>query len=74
MSARPPKRGALALTGAIPAIAISAGLLSLDETSALRAQYWPWLPLVALVLGVWFSTMFWLVLTPRRDKQDDDRR
>ncbi len=59
------------MTGFIPAIALSAGLLSLDETSALRAQYWPWMPLVALVLGVWFSTMFWLVFVPWRDRKSD---
>lgn len=59
------------MTGVIPAIALSAGLLSLDETSALRAQYWPWMPLVALVLGVWFSTMFWLVFVPWRDRKAD---
>lgn len=63
----------MAFTGLIPAIAIAAGLLSLDETSALRAQYWPWLPLVALVLGVWFSTMFWLVFVPWRDKDRSDK-
>lgn len=63
----------MALTGFIPAIAISAGLLSLDEDSALRAQYWPWMPLVALVLGVWFSTMFWLVFVPWRDRKSDKK-
>ncbi len=61
------------MTGFIPAIALSAGLLSLDETSALRAQYWPWMPLVALVLGVWFSTMFWLVFVPWRDRKSDGK-
>jgi hypothetical protein len=63
----------MALTGFIPAIAIAAGLLSLDPDSALKAQYWPWLPLVALVLGVWFSTMFWLVFVPWRDRKADNK-
>lgn len=63
----------MALTGFIPAIAISAGLLSLDADSALRAQYWPWLPLTALVLGVWFSTIFWLVFVPWRDSKTDKK-
>ncbi len=63
----------MALTGFIPAIAISAGLLSLEPESALRAQYWPWLPLVALVAGVLFSTVFWLVIVPRRDLRDGDK-
>jgi hypothetical protein len=66
---RPP-RAVLALTGAIPAIAISAGLLSLEPTSALRQEYWPWLPLVTLVLGMGFSAFFWLVLAPRRERKD----
>ena len=74
MSKRPPNRGALALTGAIPAIAISAGLLSLSPDSAIRLQYWPWLPGVVLLFGMGFSALFWLVLTPRRDNRDDDRR
>ena len=63
----------MVLAGAIPAIAISAGLLSLDPDSALKAQYWPWLPLVVLAFGMGFSALFWLVLTPRRDRRDDDR-
>jgi len=63
----------MALTGFIPAIAISAGLLTLDKDSALRAEYWPWLPLVALVLGVLFSTVFWLFVVPRRDRAADSK-
>ncbi|RYD93431.1 MAG: hypothetical protein EOP61_23595 [Sphingomonadales bacterium] len=61
------------MTGFIPAIAISAGLLSLDETSPLRAEYWPWLPLLMLVAGVAFSTMFWLVFVPWRDRKSDTK-
>ena len=62
----------MALTGAIPAIALSAGLLSLEPTSALRQQYWPWLPLVVLAIGMGSSAIFWLVLAPRRGKRDRD--
>jgi hypothetical protein len=29
------------------------------------------MPLVALVLGVWFSSMFWLVFVPWRDRSAD---
>ena len=58
----------LAMTGVIPAIALAAGLLSLDQESALRAEYWPWLPLVLLIVGVLFSTIFWLVFVPWRDR------
>lgn len=61
-------RRVLALTGFIPAIALAAGLLSVAPESALRAQYWPWLPLAALGAGVLFSTVFWLVIVPRRDR------
>ena len=70
MSERPARRGALALTGAIPAIAISAGLLSLPADSVTRQQYWPWLPALVLAFGMGFSALFWLVLTPRRDRRD----
>lgn len=63
----------MVLTGAIPAIALSAGLLSLEPTSALRQEYWPWLPLVALAIGMGSSAVFWLVLAPRRGKQGQDR-
>ena len=58
----------LAMTGVIPAIGLAAGLLSVPPESALRAQYWPWLPLAALGAGVLFSTVFWLVIVPRRDR------
>ena len=61
---------AMSLTGAIPAISIAAGLLSLSPDSALRQEYWPWLPLVTLVVGMAFSLFFWLVLAPRRDRED----
>ena len=74
MSERPDKRGALVLTGVIPAIALSAGLLSLSPDSATRQEYWPWLPALVLVIGVGCSALFWLVFAPRRDKQDRDPR
>ncbi len=60
----------MVLTGAIPAIALSAGLLSLEPTSALRQEYWPWLPLVVLAIGMTSSAVFWLVLAPRRKRKD----
>lgn len=60
----------MVLTGAIAAIALSAGLLSLDPTSALRQEYWPWLPLVVLAIGMTSSAVFWLVLAPRRQRKD----
>ncbi len=63
----------MALTGFIPAIAASAGLLTLDETSPVRQEYWPWLPIVALVLGVLYSTVFWLYVVPRRDRAADEK-
>ena len=62
----------MALTGAIPALALSAGLLSLEPTSALRQEYWPWLPLVALAIGMGSSAVFWLILAPRRGRHDRD--
>lgn len=65
-------RMALSLSGAIPGIAIAAGLLSLEPTSAVRQEYWPWLPLVTLALGMGFSLLFWLVLAPRRDRDKPD--
>ena len=58
------------LIGAIPAIALSAGLLSLSPESATRQEYWPWLPLVVLAIGMGSSALFWLVLAPRRGKRD----
>ncbi len=60
----------MSLSGAIPAIAIAAGLLSLEPESALRQEYWPWLPLVTLVIGMAASLLFWLVFVPRRQKGD----
>lgn len=71
MKLDPGKRKMMALTGFIPAIALAAGLLSLPETSALRGQYWPWLPLAALLIGVLGSTLFWLVFVPWRDDRKD---
>jgi hypothetical protein len=70
----PSKRKMMALTGFIPAIALAAGLLSVSPESSLRAQYWPWLPLAALGVGVLFSTVFWLVFVPWRDRKDGDKR
>lgn len=64
------KRLVLSLSGAIPAIAIAAGLLSLEPTSALRQEYWPWLPLVTLAIGMAASLFFWLVIVPRQKKRD----
>jgi hypothetical protein len=64
----------MAFTGFIPAIAIAAGLLSLEAESALRQQYWPWLPLVLLVVGVLGSSLFWLVFVPWRDRDDSNKR
>jgi len=61
----------MAFTGFIPAIALAAGLLSVPPESALREQYWPWLPLAALVIGVLGSTLFWLVFVPWRDDGRD---
>ncbi len=69
----PPRRPvAMVLTGAFPAISLSAGLLSLAPDSALRLEYWPWLPLLVLAIGVGSSAMFWLVLASRRRKPDRD--
>lgn len=62
----------LSLSGSIPAIALSAGLLSLSPESLPRQQYWPWLPLLVLAFGMGFSLLFWLVLAPRRDKDQRD--
>jgi hypothetical protein len=64
------KRLVLSLSGSIPAIAIAAGLLSLEPESALRQQYWPWLPLATLGVGMAFSLFFWLVIVPWRNKRD----
>jgi hypothetical protein len=69
----PEKRRVMALTGFIPAIAIAAGLLSLEPESALRQQYWPWLPGAALVAGLLFSTVFWLVIVPWRDRDQGNK-
>jgi hypothetical protein len=62
------RRLGMSLTGSIPAIAVSAGLLSLSPESALRQEYWPWLSLLTLAFGMGFSLLFWLVLAPRRDR------
>lgn len=65
-----PSPAIMSLMGAIPAISISAGLLSLSPGSALRQEYWPWLPLVTLAVGMAFSLFFWFVLAPRRKRKD----
>jgi hypothetical protein len=70
----PKMRRVMALTGVIPAIAISAGLLSVSPESAVRAMYWPWLPLAALAAGVALSTLFWLVIVPWRDRNDSNEQ
>jgi len=33
-------------------------------------EYWPWLPLVVLAIGMTSSAVFWLVLAPRRQRKD----
>jgi hypothetical protein len=65
-----PSPAVMSLTGAIPAISIAAGLLSLSPDSALRQEYWPWLPLVTLAVGMASSLLFWFVLAPRRKRKD----
>ena len=65
-----PSPAVMSLMGAIPAISISAGRLSLRPDSALRQEYWPWLPLVTLAVGMAFSLFFWFVLAPRRKRKD----
>jgi hypothetical protein len=62
----------MVLGGAIPGIALAAGLLSLSPDSLLRQQYWPWLPLLTLVIGVGLSALFWFVFVPWRGR--DPRR
>jgi hypothetical protein len=58
----------MALSGMIPGIAIAAGLLSLEPTSALRQEYWPWLPAFTLFIGLGVSALFWLVFVPWQDR------
>ncbi len=67
------QRYVMAAAGVVPAVALSVGLLTLPETSLVRAQYWPWLPLGALALGLAFSCFYWLVLVARRDRKDDTK-
>jgi hypothetical protein len=67
------RRYLLALTGLIPAIAISAGLLSLPPESAARQQYWPWLSLVVLVIGLGSSCFFWIFFAGRSDRKGGDK-
>jgi hypothetical protein len=63
----------MALTGVMPAIAISAGLLSLPPESVTRQQYWPWLSLLVLVAGLAFSSIFWIFFAGRGDRKDGDK-
>lgn len=63
----------LALTGVIPAIAISAGLLSLPTESATRQQYWPWLAVIVLAVGFGSSCFFWLLAARRDSGKDGDK-
>ncbi len=58
----------MVLAGAIPGIAIAAGLLSLEPESALRQEYWPWLPFLTLGVGLTLSALFWLVFVPWRER------
>jgi H+/Cl- antiporter ClcA len=67
------RRYLMTLTGVIPAIAITAGLLSLPPESATRQQYWPWLPLLVLSLGLAFSSLFWLFFARRSERKGGDK-
>lgn len=69
------RRYLMALTGVMPAVAISAGLLTLSPESVTRQQYWPWLPILVLVVGLAASISFWVFAAGRDDKTDgrDDR-
>jgi hypothetical protein len=69
-----PRRYLMALTGVMPAIAITAGLLSLPPDSVTRQQYWPWLSLLVLVAGLAFSGFFWIFFAGRSDRKDSDKR
>lgn len=62
------KRAIMSLSGAIPGIAIAAGLLVLEPESALRQEYWPWLPALTLFVGMGLSALFWLVFVPWRGR------
>lgn len=68
MSGPRDKRAIMVFGGAIPGIAIAAGLLSLEPESALRQEYWPWLPALTFFVGVGLSALFWLVFVPWRDR------
>jgi hypothetical protein len=67
------RRYLMALTGLMPAIAMTAGLLSLPPDSVTRQQYWPWLPLLVLVVGLAFSCFFWIFFAGRGDRKDGDK-
>jgi len=67
------RRYLMALTGVMPAIAITAGLLSLPPESVTRQQYWPWLSLLVLVAGLAFSSIFWIFFAGRGDRKDGDK-
>lgn len=66
------KRAILTLSGSIPGIAIAAGLLVLEPDSPLRQQYWPWLPLLTLGVGMGLSAFFWFVIVPWRERSGRD--
>lgn len=65
------RRYLMALTGVMPAVAISAGLLSLPPESITRQEYWPWLPLLVLGVGLAASISFWVFAAGRDDKAAD---
>jgi hypothetical protein len=67
------RRYLMALTGVMPAVAITAGLLGLSPESATRQQYWPWLPLLVLAAGLAFSSFFWIFAAGRSDRKDGDK-
>jgi hypothetical protein len=67
------RRYLMALTGVIPAIAITAGLLSLPSDSMTRQQYWPWLSLLVLAAGLAFSGLFWIFFAGRSDRKEGDK-
>lgn len=68
------RRYLMVLTGVMPAIAITAGLLSLPPESVTRQQYWPWLSVFVLVVGLAFSSFFWIFFAGRGDSKDSKKR
>ena len=65
------RRYLMALTGAMPAVAISAGLLTLSPESVTRQQYWPWLPILVLAVGLAARRSFWVLAAGREDRAAD---